>query len=106
MTNDAEVGADMERSLTGQVAIISGGLGDIGRATAMELARRGADVAVSDIRPDQDAVELLKSLSGLGVRGRYARVDVTDAAAVAAWIADAEKTWATPTLVVVNAAGV
>ena len=32
--------------LTGQVAIISGGLGDIGRACAIEFARRGADVAV------------------------------------------------------------
>jgi NAD(P)-dependent dehydrogenase (short-subunit alcohol dehydrogenase family) len=96
----------MERSLTGQIVIISGGLGDIGRATALELARRGADVAISDIRADSDAGELLSSLKSLGVRGRYARVDVTDAAAVAAWIADVEKTWATPTLVVVNAAGV
>jgi NAD(P)-dependent dehydrogenase (short-subunit alcohol dehydrogenase family) len=94
------------KSLSNQVAIISGGLGDIGRATALELARRGADVAVSDIRPAGDADVLLRSLQDLGVRGRYARVDVSDAAAVAAWVGDVEQQWATPSLVIVNAAGV
>ena len=35
-------------SLANHVAVISGGLGDIGRACALELARRGADVAIGD----------------------------------------------------------
>jgi glucose 1-dehydrogenase len=93
-------------ALRGQVAVISGGLGDIGRATALELARRGADIAVSDIRPEADAGELLRSVQALGMRGRYARVDVSDAAGVAAWVTEVEREWATPTLVIVNAAGV
>ena len=98
----------MKKFLTGQVAIISGGLGDIGRATALELARRGADIAVSDIRNNADAAaELLGSLQDLGVRGRYDKVDVADAGGVAAWVADVERAWqTTPTLAVVNAAGV
>ena len=96
----------MERPLNGQVAIISGGLGDIGRATALELARRGADVSLSDIRPTEEAADVLRALKGLGVRGCYARIDVRDASAVAKWVADVERQWQTPTLAIVNAAGV
>src|SRR5690349_21123442 len=94
------------KPLQGQIAVISGGLGDIGRATALELARRGADIAVSDIRPEADADELLRSLQAAGVRGRYARVDVSDAAGVAGWVTEVEREWSTPTLVIINAAGV
>jgi NAD(P)-dependent dehydrogenase (short-subunit alcohol dehydrogenase family) len=95
------------KNLQGQVAIISGGLGDIGRATASELARRGADVAVSDIRPAGDAEPYLRSLRDLGVRAVYHKVDVRDADAVAAWIDDvARQLGATPSLVIVNAAQV
>ena len=37
--------------LDGQVALVSGGLGDIGRATALALHRAGARVAVRDLAP-------------------------------------------------------
>ena len=94
------------QSLRGQTAVISGGLGDIGRATALELARRGADIAISDIRSSNDAAAVLKSVADVGVRGRYERVDVSDAAAVAGWLAAVEREWTTPALVIVNAAGV
>jgi len=39
----------------GDVAIISGGLGDIGRAIVLELAQRGAAIAVGDILPARRA---------------------------------------------------
>jgi NAD(P)-dependent dehydrogenase (short-subunit alcohol dehydrogenase family) len=46
-----------ERNLDGRVAIITGGGGAIGEATAERLARAGAKVAVADIRRDAaDAV--------------------------------------------------
>ena len=35
--------------LAQQVTIISGGLGDIGRAIALELSTLGADVALGDV---------------------------------------------------------
>ncbi len=96
----------MERSLNGQVAIISGGIGDIGRATALELARRGADIGLSDLRPAEDAADFLASLRKLGVRARYDRVDVTDPSAVQAWIAAVEGDLGVASLIVVNAAQV
>jgi len=91
--------------LHGQIAVITGGLGDIGTATALELARRGADVAISDIRPPADAEKFLASLRELGVRAAYHKGDVRDADGVAAWLADVERTLGvTPSLVIVNAA--
>lgn len=94
----------MVKTLTNQVAIISGGLGDIGRAIAQELARRGADVAVGDVRPGEDAVALLASLREAGVRARYDSVDVADAAAVSEWVSAVEADLGPATLIVPNAA--
>ncbi|MBA3708339.1 MAG: hypothetical protein H0W83_05930, partial [Planctomycetes bacterium] len=53
--------------LEGQVAIISGGLGDIGAAIARLLAREGADIALGDIR---DAAAVAPALAELRTLGR------------------------------------
>lgn len=90
--------------LRGQVAIVSGGLGDIGCAVAIELARLGADVAVGDILPRAKAAPLLRDLAGLGRRARYDRVDVADAGAVRAWVRAVERDLGLPILVIPNAA--
>lgn len=94
----------MNKPLTGQTALISGGLGDIGRAVALALAQRGAAVAVCDVRPAADAEPLLAALRDLDVPARYDPVDVADAGAVEAWVADIGQTLGLPTLVVPNAA--
>jgi NAD(P)-dependent dehydrogenase (short-subunit alcohol dehydrogenase family) len=91
-------------SLKGSVAIISGGLGDIGQAIARELARRGADIAVGDVRDAADAAPLLGTLGAMGRRARYDRVDVADAAAVAAWVEQVEADLGVTDLVIPNAA--
>ncbi len=90
--------------LEGQVAIISGGAGDIGRAIAIELARRGADIAVGDIVDAQQAHALLTQIRALRRRARYDCVDVSDAAAVAAWVDAVEQELGVPTLIIPNAA--
>ena len=87
-----------------QTAVISGGLGDIGRAIALELASHGANVGVSDVRPAADAQALLGQLGKSGVRASYESVDVADAGAVDRWIANVERDLGTPTLIIVNAA--
>lgn len=96
--------------LHNQVAMVSGGLGDIGRAVAMELAGRGAAVAVCDLATQAPP----GFLAGEGVAARdtgqrptrYDRVDVTDRAAVGAWTRAVQQALGTPTIAIVNAASV
>jgi glucose 1-dehydrogenase len=90
--------------LRGQVAIISGGLGDIGKATALELASRGADVGISDILDEKKATAVLDAIRSKGVRAHYAKVDISDAAATKKWIDAVEGELGLPTLIVPNAA--
>jgi NAD(P)-dependent dehydrogenase (short-subunit alcohol dehydrogenase family) len=97
----------MSKSLHNQVAIISGGLGDIGRAIALELASRGADIAVGDIREEVEAEPFLKSLRDEhAIRARYDRVDVADANEVGQWVRAVESDLGTATLIIPNAATV
>ena len=96
--------ADSQSKLDGHVAIISGALGDIGRAIARRLARDGADVALGDVRDETDARSLLDELRGLGAAARYDRVDVSDSDAVRAWVDAVTQDLGAPTLIVPNAA--
>lgn len=88
------------------LAVISGGLGDIGRAIAVELATRfGADVAIGDVRPESEADPFLQALGERGADALYTRVDVADASAVEAWLdAVAERFGRSPDWVIPNAA--
>lgn len=93
-------------NLIGQIAIISGGMGDIGQAIAFRLAADGADVAIGDIVESDDtrASSVISELRQCGRRARYDRVDVGDASAVAGWVEAVEIEFGTPTLIVPNAA--
>ena len=94
----------MTGSLRGQVAIISGGAGDIGWAIALELASRGADIAVGDVVEATAVEPLLVELRGMGVRARYDRADVSHAAAVKRWVDAVSGEPGLPSLIVPNAA--
>src|SRR4051794_27549457 len=94
----------MPGNLSGQIAIISGGLGDIGRAIGVELARRGANIAIGDLHPNSEANDFLDKIRKLGVRARYDRVDVADAEQVSAWVRNVEADLGAPTLIIPNAA--
>ena len=91
-------------TLTGQVAVISGGLGDIGRACAVELARRGADIAVGDIRGHDQVEHLRDEVEGLGRRFRFDESDVTDEKQTADWLSVVEEAFGTVSLGICNAA--
>ncbi len=91
-------------ALAGQVAILSGALGDIGQACAVELARRGADVAVGDLQFDDRVKRLRDEVEGLGCRFRFDEADVTDEGQVADWLTVVEETLGTATLGICNAA--
>ena len=94
----------MKDELNGSVAIISGALGDIGRAIALELASRGADVALGDVLPEEDALGVLQSVRELGRRARYDCVDVCDARAVESWVKGVAEELGAPSLIIPNAA--
>ena len=67
--------------LHGKRAVVTGGGRGIGRAVALTLARRGADVAVWDI-DGETATDTADAVAALGVRGAAYTVDVTDKQAV------------------------
>ena len=71
------------KQFSGRAAIVTGATRGIGRAIALELARRGADVAFNYAR-SADAAESLKSeIEALGVRAFAAQCDVASTQAAA-----------------------
>lgn len=70
--------------LKDRTAVVTGAAGGIGRAIATSLARRGCHLALADI--DEPNLERTAAeLAALGVRVSRHRLDVADAAAVAAF---------------------
>jgi NAD(P)-dependent dehydrogenase (short-subunit alcohol dehydrogenase family) len=67
--------------LEGQVAIVTGAGRGIGRATALELARMGADIVIAEL--DRAGAERTAAeVKGLGRRGSVVPTDVADRAAL------------------------
>ena len=68
--------------LGGKVAIVTGGAGDIGRATAERLIASGASVVIADV----DAEKGADVTAALGSSAAFSRTDVSDADQVQALI--------------------
>jgi len=69
------------RDLDGLGVALTGAAGDIGHAIALELARRGAAVAMIDLQPSDQAAERIEAVAALG-ECSYHQADVTDRAAI------------------------
>lgn len=72
------------KSFSNKVAAITGAASGIGRALAVDLAGRGADLAISDIDTDGLA-ETAERARARGVEVTTQRLDVADRDAVFAW---------------------
>ncbi len=64
-----------EHPLSGKVALVTGGSGDIGSATCRRLAQAGAQVVVNYRSSEEKARSVLDSLAGAGHALCYAAVD-------------------------------
>lgn len=84
----------MSTSLEGKVALVTGGSRNIGRNTALALARRGADVIFS-YRERREAAEATEAeLKALGVRAQALQADLSGTADLPRLVAEVQRTLA------------
>ena len=91
--------------LTGQVAIVTGGGGGIGRAIALAYASVGAHVVIGDIIPER-CEEAAARVSEMGCQALAVPTDVTDTNQVRALIERADSHFGRIDILVNNAGGV
>jgi len=80
---------DME--LAGTTAVVTGSAVGVGRATAIELAKRGSNVVVNYSRSEDDAKETVALVEAQGARALLVRADVSNDAEVREMMAAAVK---------------
>jgi NAD(P)-dependent dehydrogenase (short-subunit alcohol dehydrogenase family) len=71
----------MLKTLTGKVALVTGGSRGLGAATAEALAEQGADVAISYVASAEKAEAVVEKLKAKGVRAVAIQSDQADTAA-------------------------
>jgi NAD(P)-dependent dehydrogenase (short-subunit alcohol dehydrogenase family) len=94
----------------GRVAIVTGAGGGLGRAYALELARRGAKVVVNDIGGSRDgtghsdtAAQVVEEIEREGGMALANGASVTDFDAVEAMVAEAKERWGGVDILINNA---
>jgi len=92
----------MDGELSGKIALVTGGAGDIGRAAALHLAQLGATVVAADLRPS-DPVHNGHDSGGNGQTLPCLEVDVRQRASVVQMFTRLEETWGVPHIVLCNA---
>lgn len=78
--------------MNGKKVLVTGGSRGMGAATALRLAREGADVAFTYVRDKEAADEVVRGIEAAGRRGPALRADAADAGDAAGavdWAADA-----------------
>ncbi|WP_037681424.1 SDR family oxidoreductase [Streptomyces griseus] len=70
-------------TLNGKAALVTGGSRGIGAATALRLAREGADVAVTYVNGKEAAADVVRAVEDLGRRAVALRADSADASEAA-----------------------
>jgi NAD(P)-dependent dehydrogenase (short-subunit alcohol dehydrogenase family) len=73
------------RQFTGKVALITGGNAGIGRTTAIEFAKHGAQVVVS-ARREKEGLDVIAEIKALGGNAIFVKTDVSQAREVRAMV--------------------
>jgi NAD(P)-dependent dehydrogenase (short-subunit alcohol dehydrogenase family) len=92
------------KPLRGKTCLVTGGAKRLGRASALALARAGADVAITFRNSAREAQHTVVDLSSLGVRAFALRCDITDEASVKSMMKDAGRELGRIDVLVNNAA--
>ncbi|MEK6279975.1 MAG: 3-oxoacyl-[acyl-carrier-protein] reductase [Acidobacteriota bacterium] len=92
-----------QKQFSGRAAIVTGATRGIGRAIALELGRRGADVAFNYARSAEAAESLTKELQELGVRSLSAQCDVANTESAADMVKQVRETFGRIDFLVNNA---
>jgi NAD(P)-dependent dehydrogenase (short-subunit alcohol dehydrogenase family) len=89
--------------LTGQVALVTGASGGIGRGIAARLAEAGAAVAVHYGQNEEAAQEVVRETQSAGGKAQAVQTDLTDPVAVEALFSNIEAGLGPVTLLINNA---
>lgn len=92
------------RPLEGKVVLITGGAKRLGRASALALARAGADIAITFQDSLKEAQNTVIDLGSFGVRAVALKCDVTDEKSVRATVKETAKELGGIDILVNNAA--
>jgi 3-oxoacyl-[acyl-carrier protein] reductase len=80
-----------EKQFEGRSAIVTGATRGIGKAIAMELAKRGCNVAFNYSKSADEADKLKAEIEGLGVKAFAAQCDVANTEAAAEFVKQAKE---------------
>lgn len=88
---------------TGKVALVTGGSRGIGRATALGLAQRGADVLINYLENHSAAGEVVEEIQSMGRNALAVRADVGDQAEVKSMFQDLDNAFGRIDILINNA---
>jgi 3-oxoacyl-[acyl-carrier protein] reductase len=93
----------MSKNLSGKVALVTGGSRGIGAATALALAERGADVAISYSASPEKAEAVVRELTNKGVHAAAFQADQANKGAVERLVATVVERFGRLDILVANA---
>ncbi|MBQ3125439.1 MAG: 3-oxoacyl-[Clostridia bacterium] len=86
-----------------QIAIVTGAARGIGRAIALELASRGADIALLDYGSSEEAANTVAEIESLGRRACFVACDVSDFDGAKSAVKTIRETLGEPDILINNA---